>query len=143
MTKKQMQKHAEGLLAYYQKMLRLQDWDIQIQVLDNSEYLLAHGTDAHDTTGACNEIVTATKRSLISMRCEEQHGDPTENLIHELVHLMLQQEWWFVYKHMDMIHNTEQRELFKSTLDDFLELSVSNVTRALIRTLQEGGIYKQ
>lgn len=143
MTKKQMQKHVEGLLAYYQKMFRLQDWDITVQVLDNTEYLLAHGTDAHDTTGACNEVVTATKRSTISIRYEEQPTPLTENLIHELAHLMVQQEWWYVYKNSEYIPNAEQRALFNSTLDDLLELSVSNITRALIRSLQEGGIYKQ
>lgn len=143
MTKKQMQKHVEGLLAYYQKIFRLQDWDISIQVLDNEEYLLLHGQGAHDTTGACNEIITQTKRSTISIRYEEQPVPLSENLIHELAHLMVQQEWWYVYKSSDFIPSTEQRVLFNSTLDDLLELSVSNITRALIRTLQEGGIYKQ
>lgn len=143
MTKKQMQKHVEGLLSYYQKMFRLQDWDISVQVLDNTEYLMAHGKDAHDTTGACNEIVTVTKRSTISIRYEKQPTPLVENLIHELAHLMVQQEWWFVYKHTESIPSTEQRELFRSTLEDLLELSVSNITRALIKTLQEGGIYRQ
>ena len=143
MTKKQMQKHAESLLAYYQKIFRLQDWDISVQVLDQQEYKLEHGEEADYYTGACNRVITQTKRSMISLRYEEQPTPLVENLIHELANLMVHQQWWHVSKHSEIIQNTEQRELFMSTLDDLLELSVSNITRALIKSLQEGGIYKQ
>ena len=134
-----MQKHAEGLLKYYQPLLRLSDWDITIAVLDNDEYTERHGEEFHESTGACNEIVTCTRKSHICLRYEEQPQPLFENLIHELVHLMIQDQYKFSDTALDSICNTEAKTILKQQLDQLLEVSVSNVTKAVISLLLVGG----
>lgn len=143
MTKQQMQKKAEQLLKYYQPLLRLQDWDISITVLDEEEYINRHGVDWAETTSACNEIITQTKRSHIYMRLEEQTQPFIENLIHELSHLMVQEQWYFINNHLDQVPNTEARNLIKETHDNFLEVTVSNIVRAVVCCLTVGNKFKE
>lgn len=143
MTKQQKQKKAEQLLKYYQPILRLQDWDISITVMDEDEYTKRHGADYAETTGACNEIITQTKRSHIYLRLEEQTQPFVENLIHELAHLMAQEQWYFINSHLDQMPNTEARQLVKETHDHFLEVTVSNIVRAVSCCLISGGKYKE
>jgi len=138
-----MQKKAEQLLKYYQPLFRLQDWDITVTVMDNDEYEQRHGTEFAETTGACNEVITQTKRSHICMRYEEQTQPFVENLIHELAHLMAQEQWYFINSHLDQIPNTEVRQLVKETHDNYLEVTVSNIVRAVMCCLMFGGKYKE
>jgi len=143
LTKQQVQKKAEQLLKYYQPIFRLSDWDITVTVLDDTEYQNDHGDEFAKNTSACNYIVTETKNSRINLRFEPQPQSLAENLVHELVHLMVQEQWKFAHDSFELIDSDSARGVVNGRYDQLLETTVSNVTRALICCLLLGGKYKE
>jgi hypothetical protein len=143
LTIQQVQKKAEELLKFYQPIFRLDGWDVKVIVMNNDDYREHHGEEYFNNTGACNEMVTDIKQSEIHLRFEPQPQTLAENLIHELVHLMVQEQYHFVDAALNLIGSKSTRKFIKAQHDKALEKSVSNIVRALVCCLLLGSKYKE
>jgi hypothetical protein len=84
--------HFQGLVQYWRKILRLQDWDLTAR--------LARGYDLEDKEGRCSQW---PKLKLIEIEVLDPidfrpgtHHDVEETLVHELLHVhfcSLDQKW--------------------------------------------------
>lgn len=81
------QEELEGSLKHWQKVLRLQDWEITVHLVRKHEMKM-------DDCGGCVEFLHGKKRADIQILCLEDHKETWEwkpdqelSLVHELVHL--------------------------------------------------------
>ena len=74
------------LTAQWQKRLRIQDWDISVQILNHGDFIKQAGFDA---LGACSCHSTKKQASIIIMHPNEHDEDVESVLIHELLHVVM------------------------------------------------------
>ena len=118
-------KECEAFIKKMQKIMRLEDWDIDLEFLSTSDFIRET-----DTTGvaACTTNVKL-KYALISVNCENQEiNDDLEcTLIHEMCHIVAQ-----VYKYVITKHGGEDR-----WLNVLQEQEVENYAKSIWNALNE------
>lgn len=89
------QEEAQSLCAYWQALLRIQDWDVEVKIVRRPEF-----TNAIDCMGECNTW-RIKKRAVIHLLHPEDHAifvknskfvtphDMEVTLVHELLHVAL------------------------------------------------------
>jgi hypothetical protein len=119
------------LCARWQKLLRLQDWDIVFKVLDDKDYEtreIGSGFKVGET-GAVNAIDAFRKHSTIYLK--KSNPEPELYLLHELCHILLAPLDDLGIPVLAYIPSLDTRQHMTLAWTDALEESVWNMARAL------------
>jgi hypothetical protein len=82
--------HAQARCAYWQKVLRLQDWDVEVRIVRQRD--MAHGGAAELRTSSPYRAAVLTLRDPIDFKPSEsiydgRMRDMEDSIVHELLHL--------------------------------------------------------
>lgn len=141
MNKKQATAYAKKALRYYQPLLNLSDWNVSIEVLTEAEYTYKLGNNMADTSQACTYVNILHKEANISLRLEEQPLSMVENLIHELVHLLVHEQYVHTGRMVDNLKDS-LKECYTTLNNYYLEVTVIAVAKAMTHQLKKLGGYK-
>ena len=121
----------DALCRKWQKLLRLQDWDITARIFEDKEYeSLEIGTDLKaGETMAVNAIDAFRKHSAIYMK--KTNAELELYLLHELCHILLAPLDDLGIPVLAYISSLDARQHMTLAWTDALEESVWNMARAL------------
>lgn len=119
-------KEAEKLLQYWVNILRLEYWDIDIEVLDDANYTLKLGSGSNAMVRTCSPKLSA--HIFINDSSEDEIN---YLIVHELVHVMMDELECSVYSHIDKGRVGDE---YKEVFDQQLELITHRLARSIITT---------
>ena len=121
----------QELCKYWQKELRLEDWDLSAKVLSDSAYELVEESEGIPklSSAALNSISTDRKDAAIYIK--ESNTEKELYLLHELAHMLINSMDECNTHIIGHVPNTVLRRYMVSKSNEALEHSVWNVARAL------------
>jgi len=129
------QKQIEAYVAKFQKILKLQNWDIIVKVMPLDQYNETHGKDFAYETNACTEIDDINYKASIYVRDDLTKEIAFDALIHECVHLVTHPYDSFV---RDVAIHCDSRKMRKEINKEALwkmetqVAKITNIIRGLI-----------
>lgn len=123
----------EKLLEKYKKILRIEDWDIELFMMEDEEYQQAHGKDFAFATEGCTEIHTGHHSNKASIYIKKSLDFETfkEVLLHECVHLVTHPYDSFVRETLQFVDSKRMGKKFKNDAMWNMEINVSKFTRII------------
>lgn len=122
------------LASFWIKTLRLEDWDITVDVMPEADYCFKR--EDSDSDG-CVQIDYAHKVASVYLR-DPSSFDLEFSLVHELVHVMLgpySQNYVDVINHLD---SKGAQGLASEIEGHELEIAVNSITKAVIKLRDDG-----
>ena len=126
----------DKLLAKYKKILRIEDWEITLNVMPDEEYQKVHGKDfAYDTNG-CTEIHNDNSMATIYLKNSLSKEDTENTLLHECIHLVTHPYDSFVRETLKYVDSKRMGKKFQNDAMWAMEVQVSKFTTILRRLLK-------
>ncbi len=125
------QAQMDKLLDKLRTILRIEDWDIELAVMEDDVYQATHGKDFNYDTNGCTEINDMDSRAKIFLRDSLSKDVAYDTLLHECIHLVTHPYDSFV---RDMLVHTDSRAMRKQMSKEALwrmEIAVSKFTTIL------------
>lgn len=83
-------KNKEQILYSLQQVLRIQDWNIEVNLLSNEEYCKKYELDAEDKSNKyCGCSITSKETNQAIIDINMLHKETYTTLIHELLHVAM------------------------------------------------------
>ena len=119
------------LVKWWQKILGIQDWRVDVTCMDNAKCVEVYGPGK---AGYC-EAVQSRQWASVMVNLDPGDGtDPEHSLVHEEVHVLLNDVWMAVLRMMDSyITDAHAHEFAKAEVDAKMEIAVDKMASALMR----------
>lgn len=126
-----LQHYAEELVKEYKELLQLYTWNIKISMQTEPQYFKRHGRKFGCLTNGCAEISQVRKRARIFIKASLDHETMTSCIIHEMVHIPLNDMYVTGLTEMMNIEDKEKKDEYLENWERLLEVSVCRVTSAI------------
>lgn len=126
-----LQNYAEELVKEYKELLNLSSWKIKIIVQTEPQYFKKHGKTFGCLTNGCAEIYQARERARIFIKANLDHETMTNCIIHEMVHIPLNEMYVTGLTAMMDIEDKVKKNEYLKNWERQLEHSVCRVTSAI------------
>lgn len=126
-----LQNYADKLLQEYKELLNLSDWDIKITMQTEQQYAKKHGKRFCCITNGCATIYQTRKRARIFIKTNLDHATMTNCIIHEIVHIPLNDIYATGLTAMMDLEDTNKKDEYIRNWEWQIEASVCRITSAL------------
>lgn len=120
----------EKMLLKFKKILRLNDWDITLEVLSDDLYQQVHGKDFKYDTNGCTEI-SHDKTAKIYLKASLNADVMFTTLLHECVHLVTHPYDQFVRETLKYVDSKTMAKKLKNDALWEMEILVATITSIL------------
>lgn len=124
------QAKADKMLSKLKAILRIEDWDVSVELMSQVDYTLTHGQSFKYDTNGCTEIINGTC-AKIYLRTDIPDDELKTVLIHECVHLVTFRYDEFVTKTLTHVDSKKIAKVFKNEALWEMEIMVSKITTIL------------
>ena len=116
----------------WQKLLRLEDWDIELHIMDDDKYedKEAELEFKRDTTQGLSEIYCDRKLARIYIR--KSSDNQVDTLVHEIAHIFCRPIIDVINNYLPHLASIDLQHQFAKDAADSLEVIVHPITRAFL-----------
>lgn len=121
---------AQWILQQWQEVLRLEDWEIKVQMLSRADFNEKTQLKVH--AYGHNLYYKYYQTSYITI-CDDS-PDKEYTLVHELVHLIVDKLDSVLDQSITMAPGEPAQQLLKGSQEHWLEVTVNQLTQAFLKT---------
>lgn len=124
-------KYERKLARWWQKMIGIEDWDIDVEFMPRQKYTEIFGPGKG---GYCDAVQTR-KWATINVNLDpEDKSDPEHSLVHEEYHVLSNDVWMGILRILDnFITDSHTREYVKDDMSAKMEVLTDKTASAFMR----------
>lgn len=117
---------------YWARVLRVQDWDITAEVISKEKMHQEMGEDGYVGYCSHDRVHKVAEINLLESRATEN------DFVHEMLHVVLDDLQTRANNAVQLVESAKAREALKRELEESLERTINQLSRALIAA-RDGG----
>ncbi len=121
-----MKERLEQDVRFWARILRLEDWDIEVEVISADRMAVEMG----EKTQAYIERDRVRKCAIIKVK--EGGTELDHDLVHEIVHILMDEFQAKALLAIDLIESATAREALQREVRESLERTINQIVRALL-----------
>lgn len=125
------QNRAEKMVCILTEVLRLNEWNIIVEVMDSESYQAKHDKSFGYATDGCTEVNAIRKEAHVYIKESLKTAEFESTIIHELIHLVTFEYDHFIRTALESVSSKSKRKRLTSDALWEMEIAVSRFTTIL------------